>query len=94
MQNTSNQQEPSWAPAEPTYAKPMKSRSLSSQSPTSPPPTNLTSPTSPTQPIGRQNLDVMLGDLQSDMNRQGVNTKKKGVCAACSKPIVGQVSEC
>lgn len=33
----------------------------------------------------------MLGDLQYDMNRQGVNVKQKGVCAACQKPIAGQV---
>lgn len=36
-------------------------------------------------------LDSMLGNLQSDMSRQGVATVSKGVCAACSKPIVGQV---
>ena len=36
-------------------------------------------------------LDSMLGNLQSDMSRQGVATVTKGVCAACSKPIVGQV---
>ncbi|XP_064619331.1 paxillin-like isoform X2 [Lineus longissimus] len=37
------------------------------------------------------NLDSMLGNLQSDMNRQGVSTIAKGHCAACNKPIVGQV---
>ena len=36
-------------------------------------------------------LDSMLGSLQSDMNRQGVSTVKKGMCAACNKPIIGQV---
>ena len=36
-------------------------------------------------------LDSMLGNLQSDMNRQGVSTVKKGTCAACNKPIIGQV---
>jgi len=36
-------------------------------------------------------LDSMLGNLQSDMSRQGVATVSKGVCAACTKPIVGQV---
>ncbi len=36
-------------------------------------------------------LDSMMGNLQSDMSRQGVATVTKGVCAACSKPIVGQV---
>jgi hypothetical protein len=38
------------------------------------------------------NLDSMLGNLQSDMNRQGVSTVAKGHCAACNKPIVGQVN--
>ena len=36
-------------------------------------------------------LDAMLGDLQEDMTKQGVRTQQKGVCAACEKPIVGQV---
>ena len=36
-------------------------------------------------------LDSMLGSLQSDMSRQGVSTTKKGMCAACNKPIIGQV---
>ncbi|XP_028852746.1 uncharacterized protein pxnb isoform X2 [Denticeps clupeoides] len=36
-------------------------------------------------------LDNMLGSLQSDLNRLGVQTVAKGVCGACSKPIVGQV---
>ncbi|KAK7494065.1 hypothetical protein BaRGS_00014723 [Batillaria attramentaria] len=91
MQNTANQPDPAWTQTEPAYAKPVKSRSLSSQSPTSPPPSNPLSPTSPGVVVQNSSLDSMLGDLQSDMNRQGVNTKKKGVCAACNKPIVGQV---
>lgn len=33
----------------------------------------------------------MLGNLQADMSRQGVNTMQKGCCNACDKPIVGQV---
>ncbi|XP_036384846.1 paxillin-like [Megalops cyprinoides] len=36
-------------------------------------------------------LDSMLGSLQSDLNRLGVQTVAKGVCGACRKPIVGQV---
>ena len=40
---------------------------------------------------GRDQLDFMLGSLQADMNRQGVNTANKGCCSACDKPIVGQV---
>ena len=40
---------------------------------------------------GAPSLDMMLGDLQEDMNKQGVKTKQKGVCWVCSKPILGQV---
>ena len=36
-------------------------------------------------------LDVMLGNLREDMDKQGVRTTQKGVCAACQKPIAGQV---
>uniref|UniRef100_A0A1W7RA34 Paxillin n=1 Tax=Hadrurus spadix TaxID=141984 RepID=A0A1W7RA34_9SCOR len=36
-------------------------------------------------------LDSMLGTLRSDMSRQGITTTAKGHCAACHKPIVGQV---
>ena len=36
-------------------------------------------------------LDSMLGNLQTDKNRQGVSTEKKGTCAACNKPIIGQL---
>lgn len=48
------------------------------------------------QPSGQpshsnNHLDSMLGTLQSDMSRQGINTAQKGCCAACNKPIVGQV---
>ncbi|XP_018573196.1 paxillin isoform X2 [Anoplophora glabripennis] len=42
-------------------------------------------------PPHKQNLDSMLGNLQADMSRQGVNTSQKGCCSACDKPIVGQV---
>lgn len=45
-----------------------------------------------TSHIVKQNqLDSMLGNLQADMSRQGVNTTQKGCCNACEKPIVGQV---
>ncbi|XP_051923565.1 proline-rich protein 36-like isoform X2 [Hippocampus zosterae] len=36
-------------------------------------------------------LDNMLGSLQSDLNKLGVQTVAKGVCGACFKPIVGQL---
>ncbi|XP_063066901.1 paxillin a isoform X2 [Engraulis encrasicolus] len=47
------------------------------------------SPTSP--PKQGNKLDNMLGSLQSDLNRLGVQTVAKGVCGACKKPIAGQV---
>ncbi|XP_056242057.1 mucin-2-like isoform X1 [Seriola aureovittata] len=47
--------------------------------------------TSPTAPKPANKLDNMLGSLQSDLNRLGVQTVAKGVCGACKKPIVGQV---
>ncbi len=50
-----------------------------------------TSPTSPPKPANK--LDNMLGSLQSDLNRLGVQTVAKGVCGACRKPIVGQVKQ-
>ncbi|CAG2055069.1 unnamed protein product [Timema podura] len=72
------------------YAKPNKA-TKSSPSPQS----TLRQPQhhQPTQaPSGKQNqLDSMLGNLQADMSRQGVNTTQKGCCNACDKPIVGQV---
>jgi len=43
------------------------------------------------EPVIPPNLDTMLGNLQEDMDKQGVKTTQKGVCAACKKPIVGQV---
>lgn len=35
----------------------------------------------------------MLGLLQSDLSRQGVQTSSKGNCSACQKPVVGQVTD-
>ncbi|CAG7732992.1 unnamed protein product [Allacma fusca] len=43
------------------------------------------------QPKKAQQLDSMLGNLQASMDKQGVSATQKGVCAACHKPIVGQV---
>lgn len=44
------------------------------------------------QPASGGSLDSMLGLLQSDLSRQGVQTSSKGNCSACQKPVVGQVS--
>ncbi|XP_053721579.1 transforming growth factor beta-1-induced transcript 1 protein-like isoform X1 [Synchiropus splendidus] len=46
---------------------------------------------SPPQPAPGGSLDSMLGLLQSDLSRQGVQTSSKGNCSACQKPVVGQV---
>ncbi|VDO40874.1 unnamed protein product [Onchocerca flexuosa] len=35
-------------------------------------------------------LDSMLGTLQKDMSKHGINTIPKGDCASCGKPIIGQ----
>ncbi|XP_074596615.1 paxillin [Brevipalpus obovatus] len=45
-------------------------------------------PSKPSQP---QPLDSMIGNLQSDMSKHGIDTAAKGHCCACHKPIVGQV---
>ncbi|XP_062234596.1 transforming growth factor beta-1-induced transcript 1 protein-like isoform X1 [Platichthys flesus] len=47
--------------------------------------------TTPPQPSSGGSLDSMLGLLQSDLTRQGVQTSSKGNCSACQKPVVGQV---
>ena len=36
-------------------------------------------------------LSSMLTSLDQDMTRQGVNTVAKGMCAACSKPILNKI---
>ncbi|GLV32740.1 Paxillin [Carabus blaptoides fortunei] len=72
------------------YAKPNKA----TKSSPSPQPIHGYSSTSTTNTtvVKQQNqLDSMLGNLQADMSRQGVNTTQKGCCNACEKPIVGQV---
>uniref|UniRef100_A0A3Q2Q7Y2 Paxillin a n=1 Tax=Fundulus heteroclitus TaxID=8078 RepID=A0A3Q2Q7Y2_FUNHE len=47
------------------------------------------STSAPAKPANK--LDNMLGSLQSDLNKLGVQTSAKGVCGACKKPIAGQV---
>jgi paxillin len=44
-----------------------------------------------TPPSEGNQLDSMLGSLQSDMTKHGISTIPKGDCAACQKTIVGQV---
>jgi len=38
-----------------------------------------------------ETLNELMANLNENMNRQGVSTESKGICAACSKPIIGQV---
>ncbi|XP_052832710.1 PDZ and LIM domain protein Zasp isoform X1 [Octopus bimaculoides] len=75
------------AGGDPAYARPHKLRNESAG--TTSAATSSMSATSVTAK-GDQ-LDSMLGSLQSDMNRQGVSTKTKGLCAACNKPVVSQM---
>ncbi|XP_067650259.1 paxillin-like isoform X1 [Haliotis asinina] len=75
------QNKPQQPSVEPAYAKPNKGTGRQ---------VTPTSPMNPSIPTPNQ-LETMLGDLQSDMNKQGVSTKTKGVCAACNQPVVGQV---
>jgi len=53
--------------------------------------------TSASQPLTRgsssdtEALNELMANLNENMTRQGVSTESKGLCAACSKPIIGQV---
>lgn len=57
-------------------------------------PSNPATPIAPAGPIKPPNseLDNMLGNLETDMIGHGVSVSTKGLCGACAKPIVGQVS--
>ncbi|KAL4223440.1 Transforming growth factor beta-1-induced transcript 1 protein [Mactra antiquata] len=79
--------------SEPSYAKPQKSRNLSQSSSanSSLQSSSITGNVSNNTSTQGGQLESMLGDLQSDLNKQGVSTKTKGLCAACNQPVVGQV---
>jgi len=38
-----------------------------------------------------ETLNELMANLNENMTRQGVSTESKGLCVACSKPIIGQV---
>ncbi|KAH7645165.1 Transforming growth factor beta-1-induced transcript 1 protein [Dermatophagoides farinae] len=42
-------------------------------------------------PILSADLDSMIGNLEIDLNKQGVSTATKGDCQACGRAIIGQV---
>lgn len=67
-------------PNEPSYAKPNKSRNAGQSQ---------MSNAGGAPHTGE--LESMLGDIQSDLSKQGVNTKTKGLCGACNQPVIGQV---
>lgn len=76
--------------SDPPYAKPDKSRSK----PTSPSePTTTAAPTAQTAKISSGvDLDSMLGQLNTDLSKQGIVAASKGLCAACKKPVMGEVT--
>ncbi|KAL3858007.1 hypothetical protein ACJMK2_012625 [Sinanodonta woodiana] len=86
--------------SEPNYAKPYKSRNLS-QGGVSPTPVSSSAQVHMEEQMAERmehhmqqhhgELESMLGDLQSNLDRQGVSAKTKGLCAACNKAVVGQV---
>ncbi|KAJ6216529.1 hypothetical protein RDWZM_007686 [Blomia tropicalis] len=43
------------------------------------------------RPPDSNDLDLMIGDLESDLNRQGITATNKGDCGSCGRPIIGQV---
>jgi len=50
------------------------------------------SPSSSTGGSNTETLNELMANLSENMTRQGVSTESKGLCAACSKPIIGQVA--
>lgn len=67
--------------SDPSYALPDKSRNKSS---------------SESQPQTTQksdnDLDSVLGQLNKDLSKQGIHAASKGMCAACNKPVMGEVT--
>uniref|UniRef100_A0A3B3DZD9 Transforming growth factor beta-1-induced transcript 1 protein n=1 Tax=Oryzias melastigma TaxID=30732 RepID=A0A3B3DZD9_ORYME len=84
--STSSSAKPSATSATLELDKLMASLSDFRQQPPAPPQAAV-----PAQPTAGGSLDSMLGLLQSDLSRQGVQTSSKGNCSACQKPVVGQV---
>lgn len=91
FQLSSSTSDPAPTATEPQYAQPMKG------SQGNPPPQQVnmngqnTAPNQQQEQLSGDQLDSMLGNLHSDVSRQGVNTVAKGHCAACNKQIVGQI---
>uniref|UniRef100_H2ZMC5 LIM zinc-binding domain-containing protein n=1 Tax=Ciona savignyi TaxID=51511 RepID=H2ZMC5_CIOSA len=72
--------------SDPPYAKPDKSRSK----PTSP---TVVEPQEPQEPKASANdLDAMLKNMNTDLVKQGIRAASKGICGACGKPVMGEVT--
>lgn len=84
--------QPGWTPspdASRVQAQNPNAVGLSSSTPGNfPPPVASTASANDSKGIS---LQEMMEKLNNDMTRQGVMTVPKGHCAACAKPIVGQV---
>nr|XP_018670568.1 paxillin isoform X1 [Ciona intestinalis] len=68
--------------SDPPYAKPDKSRSK----PTSP------TEVEPPKQTNPNDLDAMLKDMNTDLVKQGIRAASKGICGACGKPVMGEVT--
>ncbi|KAM7381698.1 hypothetical protein PAMA_012506 [Pampus argenteus] len=77
------------APVNPVVTAPQQQPQQQQQQPQQQP--QQQQPVAPQQSSSGGSLDSMLGLLQSDLSRQGVQTSSKGNCSACQKPVVGQV---
>ena len=42
--------------------------------------------------IAAGDLDEMLKDMNTNLVKQGIRAASKGVCGACGKPVMGEVS--
>lgn len=83
--------------SEPPYAKPQKQHKTSSSSQNaivaSPPnPDQITTDPAQLATSDKGDLDEMLNDMNKDLVKQGIRAASKGVCGACGKPVMGEVT--
>ncbi|XP_039266577.2 paxillin-like [Styela clava] len=79
--------------SDPPYAKPDKSRSSKPTSPKDSISTIQPTPVAQTAQVSSAvDLDSMLGQINTDLSKQGIRAASKGDCAACQKPVMGEVT--
>lgn len=79
--------------SEPPYAKPEKSRNVHQMSGSSPQQLTGAVPQTVDNPDKRAgDLDEMLKDMNKGLLKQGIRAASKGVCGACGKPVMGEVT--